>query len=242
MKLAIALSLVSTLAYADAPKYACKVPSGKISVTFNAESTLDELAVWVMSMTCKNVVFDAQKSATKLKVMAPKDMTAAQAVQLFVDSVAVAGLTATVKADSIIVTGKPDCVASAPAAPPDADAELDKLIDTAITSVDDTHKKVKAALVDKVFANPMGIGKGARVVPAMKDGKAQGFKLYAIRPNSLFAKLGLANGDTVVEVNGFELTSADKALEVYTKLREAKAIELSLIRRGQPLKIYISVD
>ena len=68
------------------------------------------------------------------------------------------------------------------------------------------------------------VAKGARVVPAVKNGKPDGFKLYAIRPSSVYAKLGLQNGDTLQSINGFELTSADKALEVYTKLREATSL------------------
>ena len=51
--------------------------------------------------------------------------------------------------------------------------------------------------------------------------QAHGFKLYAIRPSSVYAKIGLTNGDTLSAINGLELTTADKALEVYTKLREA---------------------
>ncbi len=70
----------------------------------------------------------------------------------------------------------------------------------------------------------MAVAKGARVVPAVKNGKPDGFKLYAIRPSSVYAKLGLQNGDTLQSINGFDLTSADKALEVYTKLREATSL------------------
>ena len=71
-------------------------------------------------------------------------------------------------------------------------------------------------------------------MPAVKNGKPDGFKLYAIRPSSVYAKLGLTNGDTLQAINGFELTTADKALEVYTKLREATSLEVEVTRRGKP--------
>ena len=87
----------------------------------------------------------------------------------------------------------------------------------------------------------MAVAKLARVVPAMKDGKPQGFKLYAVRPGSFYARLGLANGDTITAINGFDLTSAEKGLEVYTKLRNATALELDLIRRGKPGKLQITI-
>jgi general secretion pathway protein C len=87
----------------------------------------------------------------------------------------------------------------------------------------------------------MAIVKGARVVPAMKNGKPEGFKMYAIRPTSAFAKLGLSNGDTLTSINGFELNSADRALEVYTKLREATSLELEVTRRGKPVTLKYNI-
>ena len=87
----------------------------------------------------------------------------------------------------------------------------------------------------------MGVAKGARVVPSVQNGKPNGFKLYAIRPNSAYAKLGLTNGDTLSSINGFELTSADKALEVYTKLREATRLSVEITRRGKPMTLNYSI-
>jgi len=82
---------------------------------------------------------------------------------------------------------------------------------------------------------------GWSALPAVKNGKPDGFKLYAIRPSSAFAKLGLTNGDTLQSINGFELTSADKALEVYTKLREATSLEVEITRRGKPVTLKYSI-
>jgi general secretion pathway protein C len=112
--------------------------------------------------------------------------------------------------------------------------DLQAAIDSGIKKIDENNYEIDKALVDKVLANPMGVAKGARVVPAVKDGKPDGFKLYAIRPSSVYSKLGLTNGDTLHSINGFELTTADKALEVYTKLREATSLQVEVTRRGKP--------
>ena len=133
-------------------------------------------------------------------------------------------------------------VAAAP--PPAGDGSGDDLpasIDAGIKKIDDNTYEIDKSLVDKVLLNPMAIAKGARVVPAMKNGKPEGFKLYAIRPNSAFGKLGLTNGDTLTSINGFELNSADKALEVYTKLREATSLELEIQRRGKPQTLKYTI-
>jgi len=119
--------------------------------------------------------------------------------------------------------------------------DLEAMADNSIKKIDDTHYEIDKALVDKVIANPMGAAKGARVVPAVKNGKPDGFKLYAIRPSSVYAKLGLANGDTLQGINGFELTSADKALEVYTKLREATSLQVSIQRRGKDMTLNYTI-
>jgi hypothetical protein len=121
--------------------------------------------------------------------------------------------------------------------PPEHDVDL-----SSIRQVAPNNYTIDKATVDQIFANPMTVAKGARVVPAITAGKPHGFKLYAIRPGSVFAKLGLMNGDTIVTINGFDLTSADKALEVYTKLRDATHIELEVERKGVRITIDYVVD
>jgi hypothetical protein len=127
-----------------------------------------------------------------------------------------------------------------PADPADLEG-LDAALSAGIRRIDDTHYEVKTSLIEKVLLNPMVAVKGARVVPAMKDGKPEGFKLYAIRPGSLYYRIGLANGDTVQSINGHRLDSVDKTLEVYTQLRDAKRLELGLVRRGKPLTLTITI-
>jgi general secretion pathway protein C len=134
-------------------------------------------------------------------------------------------------------------VAVADTAPPAEENkdDLQAAIDSGIKKIDDNNYEISRDLVDKVLANPMAIAKGARVVPAVKNGKADGFKLYAIRPNSVYSKLGFSNGDTLHSINGFELTSADKALEVYTKLKEANSLQVDITRRGKPVSISYTI-
>jgi general secretion pathway protein C len=136
----------------------------------------------------------------------------------------------------------PVAVAETPAVPTDENKDdMQAAIDTGIKKIDDSNYEIDKSLVEKVLLNPMAVAKGARVVPSMKNGKPDGFKLYAIRPSSAFAKLGLSNGDTLQSINGFELTSADKALEVYTKLREATSLEVEVTRRGKPVTLKYSI-
>lgn len=140
------------------------------------------------------------------------------------------------------VTPPPVPVAAVETPKSDGDGDdLQASIDNGIKKIDDSTYEIDKKLVDQVLANPMAVAKGARVVPAVKNGKPDGFKLYAIRPSSVYAKLGLTNGDTIQSINGFELTTADKALEVYTKLREATSLEMEVTRRGKPVTLKYTI-
>jgi S1-C subfamily serine protease len=77
-------------------------------------------------------------------------------------------------------------------------------------------------------------GRCARAVPRMVNGKVSGIKLYAIRPGSWIAALGLENGDTLLSVNGLPLDSMDQAREAYAALSRASRVEIVGDRRGKP--------
>ncbi|HUS28364.1 MAG TPA: type II secretion system protein GspC [Kofleriaceae bacterium] len=149
--------------------------------------------------------------------------------------------------ERLVLAGATAPVTSTPVAaetPPPTDENKDDLqasIDAGIKKIDDSNYEIDKSLVDKILANPMGVAKGARVVPAVKNGQPDGFKLYAIRPSSVYSKLGLANGDTLQSINGFELNSADAALNAYTKLREATSLELNVTRRGKPMTLKYQI-
>ena len=121
-------------------------------------------------------------------------------------------------------------------------AEFDAALSKGIRKVKDTHYVVKRELVDRILADPMLVARGARIVPSVKNGQPNGFKLYAIRPSSVYARIGLRNGDTIEKINDLELSSPDKALEVYTKLQGSKHLEISLIRRGKALTLVIDIE
>lgn len=74
----------------------------------------------------------------------------------------------------------------------------DPLIET-ITKIDNLHFEVPRATVERFAANPDPYARQARIVPAPA---ADGYRLYAVSPNSVFAALGLQSGDTIRSVNG----------------------------------------
>lgn len=124
--------------------------------------------------------------------------------------------------------------------PPDRDA-LDRLVRSRIHKVSDTEFEIKRSLFLAFIANPMLPSREARSVPAIKGGRPNGLKLFAIRPNSVFDRLGLMNGDTVHQINGYDLSSPDRVLEVFMLVREAQNLVLDLTRRGRPGQLRYSI-
>lgn len=73
----------------------------------------------------------------------------------------------------------------------------------------------------------------ARVRPHFRDGKTDGLAISNIKAGSLFAKLGLKNGDIVQGIDGRSIKSPDDVLEVYRRLRSGSEVALQISRRGE---------
>lgn len=125
----------------------------------------------------------------------------------------------------------PTAVAAAEPMPGDATG-LEKDIDKGVRC-SGSACEVDKSLIDKILANTTALATSARFVPSIKDGKPNGFKLYAIRPGSVFAKIGMQNADLIKGINGLDMSTPDKALEAYTKLKTASHLTVVLERRGE---------
>ncbi len=87
--------------------------------------------------------------------------------------------------------------------------------------------------LESSLSNPNEILTQARAVPNIVDGKIKGFRIFSIRPGSIYEKLGIHNGDVILRVNGIELDSPAKALEFYGAISSASDISLDMDRNGQ---------
>jgi hypothetical protein len=142
--------------------------------------------------------------------------------------------------DQAALAVPPPDPSGAPVAPTPVDTPLDpaiaKQIAAAIKKTSPTTFDVDVDAVTKLLADPMIVPKSVRVVPAVRDAKPIGFKVYAIRPGSMFDLLGFSNGDTLTTLNGMPIATPASALEAYTKVRETKPgekITVTFERRGK---------
>ncbi|MCX4245137.1 hypothetical protein [Paraliomyxa miuraensis] len=100
---------------------------------------------------------------------------------------------------------------------------------------------IDRAFLEHLLATPALLSKQARIVPGQRDGRIVGYKLYGIRPDSLPKRLGFKNGDMLVAINGIELDSMEKAMNMYIKLRRATSLEIELERKGVPMTLDVDV-
>ena len=143
-----------------------------------------------------------------------------------------------------------DLDANAAVAPPTAVAQATPPPDTGNGDIDanginctggGTKCTIQKSVVDGLLKNTAALATSARFVPSIKDGKPNGFKLYAIRPQSIFGRIGLQNGDTIKAINGSDMTTPDAALALYTKLRNASHLSVTVDRRGETVPLDYTI-
>ena len=76
------------------------------------------------------------------------------------------------------------------------------------------------------------------MTPNIVEGRTEGFQVVTVQPRSLLAQMGIRPRDVLMQINGVELDSPEKALQIFYQLREARTLSLSLMRNGQPLTSY----
>ena len=96
------------------------------------------------------------------------------------------------------------------------------------TTITVSHSDVEESLKDinKLLS-------GVRTRPHFRNGKPDGLALSRIRPGSIFAKLGLRNGDIVQGMNDSSIESPDDILALYKKLKSGSRVAIQISRKGQ---------
>jgi general secretion pathway protein C len=74
----------------------------------------------------------------------------------------------------------------------------------------------------------------ARLLPSVKEGKVEGFRVSEVKPQGIFGTIGIKNGDVLLRMNDFPIDSPEKAIQSFATLKGQSRIKLDLIRDGQP--------
>ena len=80
-----------------------------------------------------------------------------------------------------------------------------------------------------------------QIQPHMENGVPAGLALSSIKPNSIFRRMGLRNGDIIAGVDGTEITTVDDALKLVDSLKSASTLSVQLKRRGREKNIEYNI-
>lgn len=114
-------------------------------------------------------------------------------------------------------------------------------VNRGVRKVGPNKYEIDRSLVQQFIANAAVAGRDAAIYPHTKNGKPDGFRLGRVRPGGIFAKLGMRSGDVLNSVNNMQITSIDKALEMFTKLQGANHMTIGLTRYGRPRTLDYSI-
>ena len=110
-----------------------------------------------------------------------------------------------------------------------------------VRKVSDTEYLIDETEVENAMENINQLITQIRVVPNFQDGKANGFKVFAIKPNSIFSKIGLKNGDVIQSVNDRNINSPDKAFAAFQDLKSEKSLAVEILRRGSKKSLHYEI-
>lgn len=104
-----------------------------------------------------------------------------------------------------------------------------------VTVLNDNTREIKRGDIDRLTSNLPELLQQARAVPRMGPGGAiECFSLADISGGSIYERLGLKKGDCIKSVNGEQINSPAKAMELYNALRSnANTINLGIERGGR---------
>lgn len=96
--------------------------------------------------------------------------------------------------------------------------------------------------VEHAMNNLNTLFKQVRAVPyATKDGIPQGFRLFAIKANSMIDRLGVKNGDIIQRVNGVEISDPSTAFSLLQDIQGQSRVQIDVMRNHKPVTLSYEI-
>jgi general secretion pathway protein C len=101
---------------------------------------------------------------------------------------------------------------------------------------------VKEEQIEKAMESLSDLMSQATFRPHLEDGQPAGISITGIKPNAVFRKLRLRNGDVITGVNGQAIASVDDAMKVFGTLSTDAPIQVKIKRRGQEETLEYKIE
>jgi general secretion pathway protein C len=102
--------------------------------------------------------------------------------------------------------------------------------------------KLKGDQIQKAMENLGQLMEQANLRPHIEDGQPAGISITGIKPNAIFRKMRLRNGDVITGVNGNSIGSVEDAAKVFEELSSGSNIQLQIKRRGREQTLDYNIE
>jgi general secretion pathway protein C len=102
--------------------------------------------------------------------------------------------------------------------------------------------KLKGAQIEKAMENLGQLMEQANLRPHIVDGQPAGISITGIKPNAIFRKMRLRNGDVITGLNGGSIESVEDAVKVVEQLSSGSNVQLQIKRRGREQTLDYSIE
>lgn len=110
-----------------------------------------------------------------------------------------------------------------------------------INKIGEFNYAVKQNYLEQQLKDINNVLQTAKAVPFSMNNKMKGFLIQNIEPDSPFASLGLAQGDVLISANDVIFDNIGKGVLAFQVLRNARRIDLKVLRGGQEIPLSYEV-
>jgi general secretion pathway protein C len=82
----------------------------------------------------------------------------------------------------------------------------------------------------------------ATIRPHIEDGRPAGISITGIKPNAIFRRMRLRNGDVITGVNGRPIESVEDAVAIFEDFSSSSDINVEIKRRGRKQKLDYHIE
>jgi general secretion pathway protein C len=102
--------------------------------------------------------------------------------------------------------------------------------------------RLRGAQIEQAMENLGQLMEQANLRPHIVDGEPAGISITGIKPNAIFRKMRLRNGDVITGVNGNSIESVEDAVKFVEQLSSGSDIQLQIKRRGREQTLDYTIE
>lgn len=95
--------------------------------------------------------------------------------------------------------------------------------------------------VKEIMSSPGKLTEYIKISPVRKSGELKGYRVNPGKDAKLFEAAGLKPNDLAVALNGYDLRSAEDAMQALGELNELESVNVTVDRDGQLVDVYFDV-